>query len=199
MGTYQRQDRYYRKAKERGLPSRASFKIEEILQRFPIVQPGDLVLDLGAAPGGWTVVLSKTVGAGGKVFAMDLQPLSRPPPPNVEFFRGDLSSEAAQAWLKENLKGKQLDCVGSDLAPKLTGIRFRDQAQSYELARMAFDTAEQFLKVGGNFIVKTFPGTETQEWLRKLRARFKSLKTFEPQASRKTSKEVYVVGLGFQS
>jgi len=126
MAQYERRDRYYRKAKEQGLPSRASFKIEEILKKTPLFKKGDIVLDLGAAPGGWTVILSKEVGPSGKVLALDLEKLSIQPSPNILFFQGKLESDAAQAWIREQSGERKIAFVGSDMSPKLTGISFKD-------------------------------------------------------------------------
>jgi len=192
---YERKDRYYRKAKEQGLPSRASFKIEEMIQKYSLVRTGGLVLDLGAAPGGWSVILAQAVGAHGKVFALDLEPLAKPPPSHVSFFQGDIRGEQAAAWLKERLAGKKLDAVCSDMSPKLSGISFKDAYESTELAQMALDIARAWLKPGGNFVAKLFPGEEFPAYLKKVRAAFETVKVFEPEASRKTSREVYILGL----
>src|SRR5262245_60208933 len=137
MSTYQRKDHYYRKAKEQGLPSRASFKIEEILQKYPIIKTGDTVLDLGAAPGGWTVMLSKVVGPSGKVLALDREALAKPPPANVCFFREDLQNPVTTQWLEQMLASRKVACVCSDMSPKLTGIAFKDYYESYELGLLA--------------------------------------------------------------
>ncbi|HCU26045.1 MAG TPA: 23S rRNA methyltransferase [Deltaproteobacteria bacterium] len=192
---YERKDRYYRKAKEQGLPSRASFKIEEIIQKYHFVRPGNFVLDLGAAPGGWAVLLAKAVGPQGKVFALDLESLAKPPPANVSFFQGDIREEKTSTWLKEQLAGKKLDAVCSDMSPKLSGIFFKDAYISTELAELALEMARFWLKPGGHFVAKLFPGEEFPAYLKKVRAAFTSVKVVEPEASRKTSREVYVLGL----
>lgn len=197
VATYQHKDHYYRKAKEQGLPSRASFKIEEILKKYPLVRSGDTVLDLGAAPGGWTVLLAKAVGPGGKVLAIDLQPLSKSPP-NTRFLQADLQGPESQTWMTAELAGKKLACICSDMSPKLSGIAFKDNYESYELAVLALNLAVPYLKTGGNFVTKLFPGEEFPEFLKKMRASFDKVKVFEPEASRKTSREVYLLGMGFK-
>ncbi len=198
MGSYQHKDRFYKKAKAKGLPSRAAFKIEEILKKYPLVRSGDTVLDLGAAPGGWTVMLSKAVEAGGKVLAIDLEDLAKSPPPNTRFLKADIQSREAKEWLEKELKGRPLACVCSDMSPKLSGISFKDHYLSYELCKKALEVAEHYLKPAGNFVAKIFPGEEFQEFLKTLKANFEKVKIFEPESSRKTSREVYVVGIGLK-
>lgn len=198
MSTYQRKDRYYHKAKEMGLPSRAAFKIEEILTKFKLVKPGDVVADLGAAPGGWTVQLTKAVGPKGFILALDLQPMPKARGPQVFFFQGDFSGEPARLWLEGQLKGRSLSGVFSDLSPKLSGIAFKDAYDSFQLALSALDFAKKYLKPGGNFVTKIFPGEEFKTFLETLRKHFERVKSFEPQSSRKTSKEVYLLGINFR-
>lgn len=197
MAKYEHQDRYYRKAKELGLPSRASFKIDEILAKHKLVKAGDWALDLGAAPGGWTVVLAKAVGPKGRILAIDLQPLAKRAGGIIEFLQADIYGEEAQAWIAEKLGDRRLEALCSDMSPKLTGIPFKDAYLSHELVCKAADLAKQWLKPGGHFVAKQFPGAEFAEDLKMLRGLFKTVKVFEPESSRKTSKEVYVVGLSF--
>lgn len=199
MADYQRKDRYYRKAKEQGLPSRASFKIEEILKKYSLVQAGDIALDLGAAPGGWTVMLARAVGPQGRVFAIDLQPLAKPPGQNVLFLQADMQSSEAEDWLKKNLQDTRVTSVFSDMSPKLTGITFKDDYDSYELCLLALRTARQWLKSGGGFVAKIFPGAEFHDFIKTLRQEFTAVKTVEPDSSRKTSREVYLVATGFKN
>jgi 23S rRNA (uridine2552-2'-O)-methyltransferase len=198
MGTYQRKDHYYKKAKEKGLPSRASFKIEEILKKFSLVKAGDTVLDLGAAPGGWTVILAKAVGPRGRVLAIDLNPLPKAPPPNCRFLQADLQNPEAEEWLKDQLAEHKAACLCSDMSPKLSGISFKDAYQSYELGQLALEVAKRWLSQGGHFVAKIFPGEEFQTFLKSMRDHFDKVKVFEPESSRKTSREVYVLGMGFK-
>jgi 23S rRNA (uridine2552-2'-O)-methyltransferase len=160
MATYQHKDRYYRKAKERGLPSRASFKLEEILKKFKLVKLGATVMDLGAAPGGWTAILAKAVGARGKVLALDLEPLAKPAPAHVHFFQGDLESSHATKWIEVQLGKGKCAAIFSDMSPKLSGVAFRDRYRSFELGQLAFAIAERHLRAGGHLVMKQFPGEE---------------------------------------
>jgi 23S rRNA (uridine2552-2'-O)-methyltransferase len=197
VAQYERKDRFYRKAKAQGLPSRASFKIEEMIAKYRLVAAGDAVLDLGAAPGGWSVILGKAVGPKGRVFAIDLEPLKKSAAA-VKFLQADIFGPEAAAWLGESLAGAKVRAVCSDMSPKLTGIPFKDAYLSYELALKALDIAGTWLAKGGNFVAKLFPGEEFPAFLQNLRRRFQTVKVFEPEATRKTSREVYVLGLGFR-
>jgi len=197
MGKYDRKDHYYRKAKKKGLPSRAFFKVEEILKKFPLVRPGDWVLDLGAAPGGWTVQLARTVGKNGRVLALDLKPLPKVQGPNILFLQEDIFTPPAKSWIEETLGAHQARAVFSDMSPKLSGIDFKDAYLSYELCLKGLDIARRHLQKGGGFVCKIFPGIEFQDFLKEIRKSFAKVKTFEPKSSRKTSREVYVVAMEF--
>ncbi len=198
MPKYEHKDRFYRKAKEQGLPSRASFKLEEILKKFRLVKPGGTVLDLGAAPGGWTAILSQAVGPSGLVLAIDLEKLSRRFPPQVRFLQGDLQAPESRQWLEAELANRKVALLCSDMSPKLSGIAFRDYHQSYQCGRLAWELAREFLMPGGSLIVKQFPGEEFAGFLKELRSHFKQVKVFEPEATRKSSKEVYLIAQHFQ-
>ncbi|HEX5035115.1 MAG TPA: RlmE family RNA methyltransferase, partial [bacterium] len=176
----------------------ASFKIEEMIAKHKLVKPGDWVLDLGAAPGGWSVVLAKAVGAKGRILAIDLEALAKRAGGIIEFLQADIYGPEAEAWLAGNLGERRVDALCSDMSPKLTGIPFKDAYLSHELVQKAVALAERWLKPGGNFVAKQFPGAEFAGDVKNLRQRFKSLKVFEPESSRKTSKEVYILGIGFR-
>ncbi|MCB1213900.1 MAG: RlmE family RNA methyltransferase [Deltaproteobacteria bacterium] len=196
MPSYQRKDYYWQKAKEQGLPSRASFKIEEILKRFPLVQSGDWVLDLGSSPGGWSLILTKSVKKQGRVLALDLQTMNIQAE-NLDFFQGDFHSEAAQNWLQEKLGQKKIKALFSDMSPKLSGVFFKDAYDSYQLCLGALRLAKLYLKKGGHLVSKIFPGEEFPLYLQELKKNFAKVKTFEPQATRKSSREVYVLAMNY--
>ncbi len=199
MGHYERKDHYWKKAKAQGLPSRATFKIEEILQRYRLVKRGDWVLDLGAAPGGWTVQLLKSVGLEGKVLAVDLKPMPKIQAKNLIFFLGDMEAPEILGALENTLQERRVTSIFSDMSPQLSGIPFRDAYLSYELCRLALKSAHRWLAPGGALVVKIFPGEEFNSFFQELKNDFRQVKTVEPQATRKTSREVYLVAQGFQS
>ncbi len=197
MSHYERQDHYYRKAKAQGLPSRASFKIEELLKRYPLVKPNFWVMDLGAAPGGWTFFLTKCVGNLGRVIACDLEPLLQTKPTNLEFIQGDLTHPSIEQKINQYLGTRKIDSIFSDMSPKLSGIQFKDAFLSFELASLAFRYAQKYLKKGGSLVFKIFPGKESDEFCKQLKTHFEKVHIIRPKATRTTSREQYVVGLNF--
>ena len=188
---YERKDHFYKKAKKEGFVSRAAYKILEIQKKFKIWRQGSLILDLGCAPGGWLQILSKEVGPRGKVVGIDRLPLKIQPPPNVTFFQKNM--EETQSLLTE-----KFDCIVSDLSPDLSGITFRDNYLSFELAMKVWNIAKQFLKENGNLVIKLFPGEETNLLKTELKKSFQQLNTYVPEATRKTSSEIYFVALKFK-
>jgi len=152
MARYEPHDKFYRRAREQGLPSRAAFKIEELITRFRLVRPGARVIDLGCAPGGWLAILSQVVGESGRVVGIDLAACPRIGP-NVETIVGDILNPATHSAVLEMLSGPA-DLVTSDLAPKLTGIKERDQARAAELIESALVIAQSTLRPGGAMVTK---------------------------------------------
>ena len=189
--TRDRQDYYYWKAKEKGYRSRAAFKLLQINKKFNLIKPGYKVLDLGASPGGWSQVASEL---GAEVVAIDLNPM--PPIEGVTFIRGDITREATIEAVKE-LK-IDFDAVISDASPKLTGKWTIDHLISIDLAKASFNFARNFLRGGGNFLVKVFQGEEINAFYREIAPSFRFKKFHSPQASRKRSAEVYFIGKGFR-
>ena len=186
-------DPYYRRAKAMAYRSRAAFKLLQIQSRFHLVQRGDAVVDLGAAPGGWSQIAADLVGREGRVAAVDLVAMS--PIEGVEVLRGDLRDASTQAIVLERL-GRPADVVVCDAAPKLSGVRSLDQARAIELARVALDLAGRALRPGGSFVAKAFRGSDYNGLLADVAARFASVKEYTPPASPKGSAEVFIVGLG---
>ena len=188
----QGRDRFFRKAKEEGFRARSAYKLQEIVRKNGLLKPGSIVLDLGAAPGSWTQLASQVVGPKGKVVAVDLSEIA--PIPNVTILRGDITDPEVQRQLREALGGPA-DAVLSDVAPATTGIAVVDHARSIALSEAALDIARQVLKPGGTFVVKVFRGGDFDAFVAEVRRYFQVVKIVVPEATRKESKEAYVVGL----
>ena len=187
-------DRYVQRAKAEGRRSRAAFKLEEIAARDRLLAPGSLVVDLGAAPGGWSQVAAQQAGPRGRVVAFDL--LDMPSLPGVTFIRGDFNDEAAVAELERALGGRQADLVLSDMAPNISGIATVDQARSIMLCELALDFAARHLKRDGRFLVKVFQGEGFMAFRKAMEQVFASVQVRKPNASRDRSAEVYLLGSG---
>ncbi len=196
MARYQPHDAYYWRARERGLPSRAAFKLDELLARHRLIRSGARVIDLGCAPGGWLAVLAEAVGARGRVIGIDLAP-SRVASPNVIALTGDLNDPAIRAEALARLAG-QADLITSDLSPKLTGIADRDQARSAELLYVALEFARTALRPGGAMVAKAFMGAAFDEIAAEFRRAFARVELTRPRASRPGSAEIYLVATGFK-
>jgi len=187
-------DPYVHRAKTHGYRSRAAYKLIEIADREGFARPGDAVVDLGAAPGGWAQVLANRVGRSGRVMAVDLLEIA--PIPGVTVLRGDFREETVLQRLEDALGGRKLDLVVSDMAPNLSGVRATDQARSVHLCELALAFARDHLKPRGAFLVKAFQGTGYPEFLAAMRAVFIAVASRKPGASRGDSKEMYLVGKG---
>ncbi|UJP04645.1 MAG: RlmE family RNA methyltransferase [Nitrosomonas sp.] len=187
-------DFFVKQARKEGYRSRAAFKLLEIDARDHILKPGLTVVDLGAAPGSWSQVVSQKVGNAGKVIALDLLEIA--PLPNVIFIRGDFREEQASLELQFHLGGQKANLVISDMAPNMSGITISDQARSMYLAELALVFALEQLNSGGNFLVKAFQGRDFDSFLREMRANFQSVLIRKPKASRDRSNELYLLGLG---
>ena len=189
-------DAYVKRARAEGMRSRAAYKLDEIAVRDRLLKPGMVVVDLGAAPGGWSQVAARRVGPRGRVIALDI--LEMPSLPGVTFLRGDFRDDATLVELERVLAGQRADLVLSDMAPNLSGIASSDQARALELAELALDFALKHMKPKGNFLVKTFQGAGFEEYLRSLRGRFSAVAVRKPEASRDRSREVYLLGKGLK-
>lgn len=195
--TYQPKDAFYRRAKKEGYRSRAAYKLLELNQRFRLIRPGDRVVDLGAAPGGWLKVAAQMTGVKGKVLGVDIQPIAAFHEPNIIVLQSDITAAETTEKIRK-LLGSMVDCVLSDLSPRLTGIHHADVSRSIELARMALNVACRLLRPGGNFLVKTFMGEELSAFSMEFKADFLSVQRTRPEASRKGSSEIYLCAKGFR-
>src|SRR4030095_1657238 len=196
--TYKLQDSYYKKAKREGYRSRAAYKLLELQQRFRLIRPGDVVVDLGAAPGGWVHVHGKFVGPSGKVVGIDLQPIETLREANIIFFQGDITSLEVLKKIPELVAGK-VDCVLSDLAPRLSGIRDADAARCLELNRTALAVATTLLRPGGSFLAKSFVNPELHTFTLELKRHFDAVQRTRPEATRQGSSEFYFFAKDFQA
>ena len=184
-------DRFVRRAKTEGWRSRAVFKLEEIDRRERLLRPGQLCIDLGAAPGAWSQYVRRRVGAKGRVLAVDLAPMNAVP--GVEFLQGDFREEAVLRAILERVPERGVDVLLSDMAPALSGIDSVDQPRSMHLAELALDLAGHVLKPRGSALIKLFQGAGFRELIVATRARFASVKLLKPEASRARSAEVYLL------
>ena len=187
-------DPYVKRAQSEGLRSRAAYKLEELLARDRILKPGMVVVDLGAAPGGWSQVARRMLGDTGRVVALDI--LEMPSIAGVEFIHGDFREDSALSRLEEMLKGEPVDLVLSDMAPNMSGMDAVDQPRALHLAELARDFADAHLRPGGSFLLKLFHGQGSDVFLRDLRRRYQAVRVRKPEASRRRSSEVYVLATG---
>ncbi len=189
-------DAYVKRAVQEGYRSRAAYKLLEIQERDRILKPGMSVVDLGAAPGGWSQVVRRLVGHQGQVLAMDILPME--PIPEVTFLLGDFREATVLDQLRAALAGASVDLVLSDMAPNLSGVVAVDQARALYLCELALDLARQVLKPGGTLAVKAFQGEGFDAFFRLMREAFAQAHIRKPEASRRESREVYLVAKGFR-
>jgi 23S rRNA (uridine2552-2'-O)-methyltransferase len=189
-------DPYVKKAKIDGYRSRASYKIIEINEKDKIIRPGNTVMDLGSAPGGWSQVVAKLVGESGRVIASDILPMDGIL--GVAFIQGDFTEAAVYDQILRMLNGDKVDAVVSDMSPNLSGVNTTDQYSSIYLVELALDMARNVLKSGGSFCAKVFQGVGYEEYAKDVRKSFDKVIVRKPAASRARSREVYIVGKGFK-
>lgn len=189
-------DPYVKSAQQKGYRSRAAYKLLEIQQRDQMLKPGMCVVDLGAAPGGWSQIVKKIVGEKGRVIALDILPME--PLSNVEFIQGDFSEPKVVEELLAVIDKQPVDLVISDIAPNISGVSAIDQPRSMYLAELAWDFAQQILKKNGSFLVKVFQGQKFEDFVKILRQNFTKVFIRKPKASRARSREVYLLARGFK-
>jgi len=189
-------DPFVKQAQIDGYRSRSAYKLIELDERDRLMRPGMRVLDLGSAPGGWSQVAAKAVGAKGRVLATDILPMD--PIGNVDFIQGDFTSDTVVEQIKAWLGDGKFDLVVSDIAPNLSGIDSADQARSIHFLELALDTVRLMLKPGANFVAKMFQGQGSDEYVKELRKHFGKISIRKPKASRPESREVYIVAKEFK-
>ena len=190
------QDEYVKKAQALGYRSRAVFKLIEIQEKDKIIRPGMNIVDLGAAPGGWSEYARKLIGKNDKVIALDL--LEIEPIPGVEFIQGDFREDEVLEKLYKVLDGQPVHLLLSDMAPNISGNKEMDQPRSIYLGELALDAANSILVKGGTFLIKMFQGAGFDEYMNQVKQQFNSVVIRKPKASRARSNEVYILAKGFK-
>jgi len=189
-------DHYVKMAQQKGFRSRSAFKLAELQEKYQLIKPGMVVVDLGAAPGGWCQVVQPLLGESGKLIALDI--LEMEPVHGVGFIHGDFTEDEPLRALEAALGGKQVDLVLSDMAPNMSGMATIDQAKAMYLAELALEFVRGHLKPGGDFVVKLFQGTDFDGYVREVRSLFNKVQVRKPKASRPRSREVYLLARGRQ-
>ena len=188
-------DEYVRRAQQEGYRSRAIYKLMEIQKKDRILKPGMTVIDLGAAPGGWSEYAVGKLGGKGRMIALDILPME--PVPGVEFIQGDFREDAVLEQLLELIGDSRADLVISDMAPNISGMEVVDIPRSYYLADLALDLARKVLKPGGGLLVKLFQGEGFDDYQKELKHSFKRVVMRKPKASRARSREIYALAIGY--
>jgi len=189
-------DVYVQRARQDGYRSRATYKLLEINDKDRLIKPGMTVVDLGAAPGGWSQMAARLVGDKGHVVAMDILPMDGLA--GVDFLQGDFREQEVLEQLLKMIGDQGVDLVISDMAPNISGMGVVDQPRAMYLTELALDMARQVLKPGGDFLVKVFQGEGFDEYMRDVRSSFSKVITRKPKASRPRSREVYLLARGFK-
>lgn len=189
-------DKYVQKAQREGWRSRAIYKLEALQIKDKLLRPGMTVVDLGAAPGGWSQFAAQSVGDSGTIIACDILPMD--PIAGVNFLEGDFRDEKVLETLLDRIGGKNVDLILSDMAPNMSGNSSVDQARSMYLVELALDMCSQVLKSDGTFVVKVFHGEGFDDFFKLVRESFKTIKTRKPDSSRARSREVYLVASGYK-
>lgn len=189
------EDHYSRQAKKDNYPARSVYKLQEIQNRNKIIKKGDRVLDLGCSPGSWILYASALAGKKGSVVGLDIKPVTVNIPENARIYICDILSIDDEML---SSIGNDFNVVISDMAPATTGNKSVDSARSYDLCMAAFDIADKVLVAGGSFLCKIFQGDDFKKFSEMVKAAYNTHKIFKPQSSRKASKEIYIIGLGFK-
>jgi len=189
-----KRDYFYRRAKEEGFRSRAAYKLLEIVKRYGFIKPGDVVVDLGAAPGGWMQAALKVVGEDGFVLGVDIEEIAPLPAENTRSIIGDVNDPEIVDVIRDFVPGS-VDVVISDVSPNISGVWDLDQARQVDLARRSLYIAASVLKPGGSFFVKVFQGPLLEGFVSEMRGQFRFVRLIKPAASRKKSSELFVLGM----
>jgi len=186
-----KREHYYKEAKKHGYRARSAFKLKQIQKRYHLLREGDTIVDLGAAPGGWSQVASEFIGSKGFIVGIDLSYIS--PLPDVHFLRGDATQKQTIEQLQEILGARDVDVVLSDMSPNISGNYSMDHARSIHLCTQSLQIATQLLRENGSFVCKIFMGELLDEFINEVSDHFTLIKRFSPPASRKSSSEIYLI------
>ena len=186
-----KREHFYKEAKRAGYRARSSYKLKQIQMKFSIIKKGDVVIDLGAAPGGWSQVSKELTGNQGSIISVDLLPIE--PLDGVTFLQRDLTNKTTMEEIGGIIGKNKADVVISDMSPDISGNYSIDHARSIYLCDHSLLLAEQILKLGGNFVCKVFDGEDLNSFIEKVHQKFRMVKQFSPAASRKSSSETYIV------
>ena len=189
-------DPYVKQAQKDGYRSRASYKLLEVQEKYKLIRPGMSVVDLGAAPGGWSQVTSRLIGGQGRLIASDI--LEMDSIPDVTFIQGDFTEDEVLARILEAVGNSQVDLVISDMAPNMSGTPEVDMPKAMFLCELALDLAERILKPGGNFVIKIFQGEGFDVYLKDARKKFDKIQMIKPDSSRGSSREQYMLAWGYR-
>jgi 23S rRNA (uridine2552-2'-O)-methyltransferase len=189
-------DPYVKQAQKDGYRSRASYKLLEVQEKYKLIRPGMSVVDLGAAPGGWSQVTSRLIGGQGRLIASDI--LEMDSIPDVTFIQGDFTQDEVLARILEAVGNSQVDLVISDMAPNMSGTPEVDMPKAMFLCELALDLAERILKPGGNFVIKIFQGEGFDVYLKDARKKFDKIQMIKPDSSRGSSREQYMLAWGYR-
>lgn len=192
---YNRKDRFYKKAKNEGYKSRAAFKLKEINTKHKLIFRGSVVLDVGAAPGGWSQVLAELVGKSGNIVGVDIIDMEITNIDNFIFIKGDILQESTIEQIRCTCE--QYDSIVSDAAPNTSGQKFADHAKSLEIVNNVFTVSRRLLKSNGNFLAKLFDGEDTKTFVDNLKRYFNNVSIYRPASTRKNSFEIYLICKGF--
>jgi len=190
-------DHYSEQAKKERYPARSVYKLKEAQKKFCLIRKSDQVLDLGCSPGSWLLYAAELTAKRGKVLGIDLKPITLKIPSQVETLKADILT-IDRAWIENEGLASRFNVVLSDMAPATTGNKMIDAGRSYQLCRAALNIAQMALRPGGSFFCKIFQGEEFKKFSNSVRSRFKIHKIFKPQSSRKESKEIFILGMGFR-
>jgi 23S rRNA (uridine2552-2'-O)-methyltransferase len=194
--TEKKKEHFYQQAKRVGYRARSAFKLQQIQNKFHLLPKDGLIVDLGAAPGGWSQVAKELVGPQGFVIGVDLSSIK--PIEDIQFVQGDVTKPETLEQIKDMMSGRSADVVISDMSPDISGNYSVDQARSAWLSQCALQAATHLLRSGGHFLCKIFEGEDTKVFLEKVKRDFTVVKIFSPEASRKSSSEVYIIAKSFK-